>query len=53
MVIYRYTSLGGISDTLPNPSLRCGQEDHAVVYQPAYLLADDTLERAGRTKDSS
>ncbi|KAJ3326721.1 hypothetical protein HDU76_012701 [Blyttiomyces sp. JEL0837] len=43
-----YTSLGGVSNTLPNPALKndsieCG-------YDPAYKLSDGSLERAGRIK---
>lgn len=56
-MVSRYTSLGGIKDTLPNPSLRrnsVGEDGGSdSFYQPAYLLADDTMERAGRTTKSS
>ena len=60
----RYTSLGSTSDTTPNPALRQStpatkgrSEDvadghahsiNAGAYLPAYMLTDDTLERAGR-----
>ena len=50
---YRYTSLGSISDTSPNPSLRRTQDDGHATYQPAYMLTDDALERAGRTNHTS
>ncbi|XP_065920811.1 FAD synthase-like isoform X2 [Dysidea avara] len=52
-----YTSLGGIKNTLPNPSLRrvsVGEDGESdSFYQPAYLLADDAMERTGRTSKSS
>ncbi|WBW74898.1 FAD synthetase Nad1 [Schizosaccharomyces osmophilus] len=44
-----YTSLGGISDTSPNPALM--NEDGS--YSPAHLLSDDSLERFGRNRSIS
>ncbi|EPY50058.1 FAD synthetase [Schizosaccharomyces cryophilus OY26] len=41
-----YTSLGGISDTSPNPALK--NKDGS--YSPAYLLPDASLERFGRNQ---
>lgn len=38
-----YTSLGGTSDTHPNPKLRSGED-----YLPAYQLTEDVEERLGR-----
>jgi FAD synthetase len=49
-----YTSLGSTNNTVPNPSLKKRKDsDHtqseiAGLYHPAYMLADDTMERAGR-----
>lgn len=52
-----YTSLGKMSQTLPNPSLRrktLSAHEHegkaAESYWPAYMLTDWSLERAGRLK---
>ncbi|EPX71772.1 FAD synthetase [Schizosaccharomyces octosporus yFS286] len=42
-----YTSLGGVSDTSPNPALK--NEDGS--YSPAHLLLDDSLERFGRNQN--
>lgn len=44
-----YTSVGGVLDTAPNPSLRRNDG----TYAPAKDLADDGLERAGRGKRGS
>ena len=41
-----YTSLGGVSDTWPNPALRRPDESYA----PAYELEDGGRERDGRRK---
>ncbi|KAJ5194579.1 FAD synthetase [Penicillium cinerascens] len=49
--LYRqgYTSLGGTSDTKPNPKLRRPQEDGGDgEYLPAYELTQDVEERLGR-----
>ncbi|KAJ6010935.1 hypothetical protein N7451_002347 [Penicillium sp. IBT 35674x] len=45
-----YTSLGGTSDTLPNPRLKMQdeQKDGEGGYLPAYKLMQDLEERAGR-----
>lgn len=45
----RYTSLGQVSDTLPNPHLK--QKDGS--YNPAYMLENGSYERAGRASSSS
>ncbi|KAJ6133831.1 hypothetical protein N7523_000153 [Penicillium sp. IBT 18751x] len=47
--LYRqgYTSLGGTSDTKPNPKLR-KQGGHDTEYLPAYELTEDIEERLGR-----
>ncbi|PNS18851.1 hypothetical protein CAC42_5390 [Sphaceloma murrayae] len=47
-----YTSLGGTTDTHPNPALRIeGSEDSGEVkYRPAYALVEDEQERLGRDK---
>ncbi|KAJ5356997.1 Phosphoadenosine phosphosulfate reductase [Penicillium concentricum] len=42
-----YTSLGGTSDTHPNPRLRVGAEADGQ-YLPAYQLTEDLEERLGR-----
>ncbi|KAJ5423214.1 Phosphoadenosine phosphosulfate reductase [Penicillium cf. griseofulvum] len=42
-----YTSLGGTSDTHPNPRLRIGAEADGQ-YLPAYQLTEDLEERLGR-----
>ncbi|MCJ1351230.1 MAG: 3'-phosphoadenosine 5'-phosphosulfate sulfotransferase [Icmadophila ericetorum] len=43
-----YTSLGGTTDTHPNPALKVeGQEG---TFRPAYELADDNEERLGRER---
>ena len=58
-----YTSLGRVTDTRPNPALRrkhvssnLSLEDlensNQVLYWPAYMLADWSLERAGRGNNS-
>ena len=39
----RYTSLGGMNDTIPNPALKT-----STGYDPAYALKDGSLERNGR-----
>lgn len=39
-----YTSLGGTTDTNPNPALAAA----ASAYRPAYELMDDDEERLGR-----
>lgn len=41
-----YTSLGSSHNTKPNPALKL--DDQGTKYKPAYLLEDDSLERAGR-----
>ena len=43
-----YTSLGGTTDTHPNPKLRIQGEEGR--YRPAYELEDDREERLGRER---
>ncbi|KAL1303555.1 hypothetical protein AAFC00_006925 [Neodothiora populina] len=47
-----YTSLGGTTDTHPNPALKASDEAGASQeeYRPAYELMDDDEERLGRDK---
>jgi len=42
-----YTSLGGTTDTHPNPALRAGSRGDGE-YRPAYELTEDDEERLGR-----
>lgn len=44
-----YTSLGSVRTTMQNPALR-RERDAVVSYAPAWLLEDESLERAGRSK---
>ena len=52
-----YTSLGNSTDTKPNPALSMetihtdAVSNGALDYQPAYCLIDESLERAGRSKN--
>jgi len=41
-----YTSLGGTTDTHPNPALKVGKEE----FKPAYELEGDEKERMGRDR---
>eukprot|EP00123_Amoebidium_parasiticum_P006673 comp17571_c1_seq2/m.17186 comp17571_c1_seq2/g.17186 ORF comp17571_c1_seq2/g.17186 comp17571_c1_seq2/m.17186 type:complete len:100 (-) comp17571_c1_seq2:104-403(-) len=43
-----YTSIGNVHNTIPNPALRNDQAPSG--YDPAWKLADERLERAGRVK---
>lgn len=47
-----YTSLGGTTDTHPNPALKVTESDEAgkPKYRPAYELVEDGEERLGRDK---
>jgi FAD synthetase len=49
-----YTSLGGTTDTHPNPVLKAhgdaSEEMSSQEYRPAYELVDDEEERLGRDK---
>ncbi|XP_064383362.1 FAD synthase-like isoform X2 [Halichondria panicea] len=49
-----YTSLDGVQDTLPNPALLINNpkalNSDLCDYLPAYMLSDEGLERAGRTR---
>ena len=45
-----YTSLGGCSNTSPNPTLKYTDEKGIEKYKPAYDLQDGSQERAGRGK---
>ncbi|XP_068630328.1 uncharacterized protein [Battus philenor] len=47
-----YTSIGSTSNTWPNESLAF-TKDGQVHYRPAWILADGSLERAGRGKPQS
>lgn len=51
-----FTSLGKVTDTLPNPALQRKPmnviEGEPLSYWPAYMLADWSLERAGRINKS-
>ena len=58
-ILFRYTSIGGTWDTLPNEALLLPTGgDHIVdaaktprrSYAPAFTLKDNSLERLGRTK---
>lgn len=40
-----YTSLGGTTDTHPNPALKADSSGH---FKPAYELVEDKAERLGR-----
>ena len=65
-VVCRYTSLDGMHDTHPNPSLLVTTDSRTNgitltalgsvegrSYLPAYMLYDEGLERAGRTSKKS
>ncbi|TVY80321.1 putative FAD synthase [Lachnellula suecica] len=43
-----YTSLGGTTDTHPNPALKAGEESTEQGFRPAYELVEDYAERLGR-----
>lgn len=43
-----YTSLGGTTDTHPNPALKVVGSAGELSHRPAYELEDDDLERLGR-----
>lgn len=48
-----YTSLGGTTDTHPNPALKSGgsgdgKESTSEGFRPAYELVEDKAERLGR-----
>ena len=43
-----YTSLGGTTDTHPNPALQVVGPAGELSHRPAYELEDDDLERLGR-----
>lgn len=46
-----YTSLGGTTDTHPNPALKAGASEKVnkdQVFKPAYELLEDNAERLGR-----
>jgi len=46
-----YTSLGGTTDTHPNPALKAaGYNSAEIQYRPAYELVEDEAERLGRDK---
>ncbi|TVY35195.1 putative FAD synthase, partial [Lachnellula occidentalis] len=43
-----YTSLGGTTDTHPNPALKAGDVQSETSFRPAYELVEDKAERLGR-----
>ena len=43
-----YTSLGGTTDTHPNPVLKEGEGEEGEAFRPAYELTEDGEERLGR-----
>lgn len=43
-----YTSLGGTTDTHPNPALKAGDGKEKQLFRPAYELVEDNAERLGR-----
>lgn len=47
-MFFRYTSLGSMENTHPNPDLQEIDEKGVVKYIPAYQLKDSQSERAGR-----
>ena len=47
LLFYRYTSIGGVNDTVPNPTL---YDAETKTFKQAYHLHDDALERIGRQK---
>ena len=49
----RYTSLGSVDNTLPNPALQETTSGGSVTYRPAYELEDVTRERDGRIQRRS
>ena len=44
----RYTSLGSMENTHPNPGLQVVDSKGIISYKPAYMLANGDSERAGR-----
>ncbi|CAN8075620.1 unnamed protein product [Agarophyton chilense] len=45
-----YTSLGSVATTGPNPALKNDENERG--YEPAWMLEDESLERAGRVSKS-
>jgi hypothetical protein len=45
-----YTSLGGTTDTHPNPALKAEAEGERKKFRPAYELMEDHAERLGRDR---
>jgi FAD synthetase len=43
-----YTSLGGTTDTHPNPALTTFDANGQQIHKPAYELVEDEAERLGR-----
>lgn len=43
-----YTSLGGTTDTHPNPALKANEQAGQKKFRPAYELIEDDAERLGR-----
>lgn len=48
MYSHGYTSIGSVNTTRPNPML-CQKVDSKETFQPAWMLEDEALERAGRS----
>eukprot|EP01125_Pyxidicula_operculata_P017567 TRINITY_DN6153_c1_g1_i2.p2 TRINITY_DN6153_c1_g1~~TRINITY_DN6153_c1_g1_i2.p2 ORF type:complete len:233 (+),score=28.17 TRINITY_DN6153_c1_g1_i2:36-734(+) len=48
-----YTSIGEITNTLPNPALEYTDEDGQKKFHPAHKLKDGSLERHGRNSKSN
>ena len=46
--VFRYTSLGSMENTKPNPKLEYKDEKGNTQYRPAYYLDDEQFERDGR-----
>ena len=46
--LFRYTSIGNIENTVPNPMLETKDAIGRVIYLPAHKLKDEEAERKGR-----
>jgi FAD synthetase len=45
-----FTSLGGVTDTHPNPKLSVKDDNGVETFKPAYELVEDEEERLGRDR---